>query len=322
MWQLLSGAFLGWSLGTNDAANVFGTAVASRMLRFGTAAVLASVFVILGALIGGQEGMDTYAKLSGLSSLNTAFIVSMAAALTVTLMSTWSLPVSTSQAVVGALVVIGLVQNNLDTSSLTKVVLCWIGTPIGAALITVVLYVIIGKLVNLLFPSLFMYDRSLRVALMIAGSYGAYALGANNVANVTGPFYASGLLGFAPGSSGAFYATALIGSVSIALGIITFSKKVMMTVGKNLVRLDAFTAFIAILSEAVTVHIYSIVGVPVSTSQAIVGAVLGVGLLKGVQTINKRVLWRILFGWMGTPTISGGVAFAMFMLFQALGLPL
>lgn len=311
MWQIISGAFLGWSLGSNDAANVFGTAVASRMLRFSTAAILASIFVILGAVIGGQEGMETYKNLSSLTSLNTAFAVSLAAALTVTLMSSLSLPVSTSQAVVGALVVIGYVQDKLDLSSLTKVVLCWVGTPIGAALITVLLYIVVGKLMNLFFPSVFMYDRSLRLALMIAGSYGAYALGANNVANVTGPFYAAGM-GFLP--------AALIGSVSIALGVITFSKKVMMTVGKNLVKLDAFTAFIAILSEALTVHIYALVGVPVSTSQAIVGAVLGVGLLKGVQTINKRVLWRILFGWIGTPALSGLVAFGVFELMILIGL--
>lgn len=311
MWQIISGAYLGWSLGTNDAANVFGTAVASRMVRFSTAAILASIFVILGAVIGGQEGMETYKHLSSLSSLNTAFAVSLAAALTVTLMSSLSLPVSTSQAVVGALVVIGYVQDKLDLSSLTKVVLCWIGTPIGAALITVILYIVVGKLMNMFFPSVFMYDRSLRLALMIAGSYGAYALGANNVANVTGPFYAAGM---------GFWSAAIIGSVSIALGIITYSKKVMMTVGKNLVKLDAFTAFIAILSEALTVHIYAIIGVPVSTSQAIVGAVLGVGLLKGVQTINKRVLWRILFGWIGTPALSGLVAFGIFELMLLIGL--
>ncbi len=306
MWQISAGIFLGWGLGANDASNVFGTAVASRMVRFGTAAALCTIFVIAGAVLEGGEGIETYRQLSPMS-LNLAFVVSLAAALTVALMSIWRLPVSTSQAVVGALVLVGLMQQNLDTSSLLKVVICWVSTPVGAALVTVVLYYAVGKTLNLLFPSLFFYDRGLRWSLMIAGSYGAYALGANNVANVTGPFV--GPDGLTP-----LWAS-LIGSGAIALGVITYSQRVMMTVGRNLVKLDAFTAFIAILGEAVTVHIFAMIGVPVSTSQAIVGAVLGIGLVKGAQTIRMRTLWRIVFGWLGTPTISAAVALGLYQIF-------
>jgi PiT family inorganic phosphate transporter len=311
MWQISAGVFLGWGLGANDASNVFGTAVASRMIKFWTAAILCSVFVMAGALLEGREGIDTYTKLSPLTP-NLAFVVSMAAALTVALMSYWRLPVSTSQAVVGALVLVGLLQQNLDPSSLIKVLICWVATPLGAAVVTVVLYYTVGKLLNLLFPSLFFYDRGLRWSLIIAGSYGAYALGANNVANVTGPFCY-------PGGLTPFWAT-LIGSAAIALGVITYSRRVMMTVGSGLVRLDAFTAFIAILAEAVTVHAFAVIGVPVSTSQAIVGAILGIGILKGAQTINTRTLWRVAFGWIGTPAISAGVAFGLYQSFRLGGL--
>jgi len=311
VWQLISSVFLGWSLGTNDAANVFGTAVASRMVKFWTAAVLCSVFVVLGALLEGQEGIETYRRLSPMSP-NLAFIVGAAAGATVALMSYFKLPVSTSQAVVGALVLIGIQNSNLDTSSLTKVVVCWVGTPIGAAIITVVLYHSVGKLMNALHFSLFSYDRNLRFALILAGSYGAYALGANNVANVTGAFVGPDML--SP------FAACLIGSLAIALGVVTYSRNVMMTVGKKLVKLDAYTAFVAILAEAITVHVYAKIGVPVSTSQAIVGAVLGIGLLKGVRTIDKKTLWRILFGWTGAPAISAGMAFLLYLLFSELGL--
>jgi PiT family inorganic phosphate transporter len=311
MWQVASGIFLGWSLGANDASNVFGTAVASRMVKFTTAAALCSLFVVLGAMLEGREGIQTYQQLSPMSA-NLAFIVGLAAGATVALMSYWSLPVSTSQAVVGALVLIGVLHSSLDTSSLVKVVLCWLGTPIGAALATIVLYYTVGKLLNVIYPNLFMYDRGLRWSLMIAGSYGAYALGANNVANVTGAFAGPGML--TP------FQACLIGSLAIALGVLTYSKNVMYTVGRNLVRLNAYTAFISILSAAVTVHVYAIIGVPVSTSQAIVGAVLGIGILKGTRTIQTKTLWRILFGWMGTPAISAGVAFGLYQLFAVLEL--
>ncbi len=311
MWQIVSGIFLGWSLGANDASNVFGTAVASRMVKFTTAAGLCSLFVVLGALLEGQEGIQTYRQLSPMS-LNLAFIVGLASGATVALMSYWRLPVSTSQAVVGALVLIGILRSSLDASSLLKVVLCWVGTPIGAALATIVLYYSVGKLLNLLYPTLFMFDRGLRWSLIVAGSYGAYALGANNVANVTGAFVGPGML--TP------LQACLVGSLAIALGVLTYSKNVMYTVGKNLVRLDAYTAFISILSAAVTVHAYAIIGVPVSTSQAIVGAVLGIGILKGTRTIQIRTLWRILFGWVGTPAISAAAAFGFYQLFVLLKL--
>jgi PiT family inorganic phosphate transporter len=78
----------------------------------------------------------------------------------------------------------------------------------------------------------------------------------------------------------------------------------MITVGKGIVRLDAFSAFICVLSQAVTVHIYAIVGVPVSTSQAIVGAVLGIGFIRGVHTINIRTLGFVSAGWLATPFVA------------------
>ena len=136
--------------------------------------------------------------------------------------------------------------------------------------------------------------------LIVAGCFGAYALGANSTANVTGVmrdlFDRRTLV--------------LLGGMSIALGVVTYSRNVMMTVGRNLVQLDAFTALVAVLAQASTVYIFARIGVPVSTSQAIVGSVVGIGLVRGIRTISKRTLVRIGFGWIGTPLIGGAVCFA------------
>jgi PiT family inorganic phosphate transporter len=295
MLSLLGGVFLGWSLGANDAANVFGTAVSARMLRFGTAAVLASVFVLVGALAEGQAAIDTLKALTRLS-LNQAVISSVAAAATVTTMTLLGQPVSTSQAVVGAILGIGLLNGELNMAGLTKVVLCWLGTPVGGALSALLLYGLLGKIYNRLGINLFQSDFWLRLALILAGSYGAYALGANNVANVTAVFVGAGLLdGFQ---------AALIGAGSIAAGILTFSRPVMETVGRRLVALDPFSALVVVLALAVTVHFYTLLGVPVSTSQAVVGAVLGIGLIKGVNTVSRKTLQQICLAWFMTPVVS------------------
>lgn len=118
-------------IGANDASNVFGSAVTSRMLKFWTAAVLAATFVLIGALAEGQAGIET---LKGLTQLNLqqAVVSSVAAAVTVTVMTVLGLPVSTSQAVVGALIGIGILNQQFNITGLGKIVGCWFGTPVGA----------------------------------------------------------------------------------------------------------------------------------------------------------------------------------------------
>ncbi len=302
MFSLLGGIFLGWSLGANDASNVFGSAVASRMLKFWTAAVLASLFVLLGALLQGQAGIDTLKGLTQLT-LQTAVVSSIAAAITVTIMTILGLPVSTSQSVVGAILGIGILKKQLNVMGLGKVEACWVGTPIGGIVIAAIVYRILAFVYNRLKTNLVQSDKLLRLSLIAAGSYGAYSLGANNVANVTAVFVGAGQL--------SVFSATLIGGLSICFGILTFSRRVMETVGKKLVRLDAFSALVVMLAEAMTVHFYTFVGVPVSTSQAVIGAVLGVGIVKGINTISRKTLTGILIGWVLSPVVASFFALAL-----------
>ena len=101
---LLGGLFLGWSLGANDAANVFGTAVGTRMVNFRTAAIICSIFVILGAVISGAGTTETLGKLGAINALPGAFACCVAAGFSVYLMTKSGLPVSTTQAIVGAII--------------------------------------------------------------------------------------------------------------------------------------------------------------------------------------------------------------------------
>lgn len=93
---LSSGLFLGWSLGANDAANVFGTAVGSRMIRFSTAATICSTFVIIGAVTGGIGAAQGLGELGKVNALPGSFTVALGAALTVLWMTKLGLPVSSS----------------------------------------------------------------------------------------------------------------------------------------------------------------------------------------------------------------------------------
>ena len=92
----------------------------------------------------------------------------------------------------------------------------------------------------------------------------------------------------------------------------------MSTVGSRITQMSEFAALIAILAMDLTVHIFTWVGVPVSTSQAIVGSVVGVGLVKSSKAINKKVIGRIGIGWLSTPIISLGLAFMIYKLYSLL----
>jgi PiT family inorganic phosphate transporter len=309
MWKLIGGVFVGWSLGSNDAANLFGTGVAANVVKYRTAIILTSFFVVIGALLEGHKSMDTVGEMSRMSHM-AAFIVAFSAGLCVAAFSYLSLPVSTSQAIMGAVLGIGTISGIPNFSRLYKVVLCWIFTPIGAMMFGFVFYPLFANIFNKILMDLHLRNLLIKVALIFAGCYGAYALGANNVANVTGVYVGSGLL--TP------FEAALIGSLSIASGVLTYSKKVMDTIGKKIVELDGFSAFIAGFSAAVTVHIFTQIGVPVSTSQAIVGSVTGVGLIKGVKTVRKRTLIEIGIGWISTPLSSGVIAYYMMKTYLAI----
>ena len=179
--------------------------------------------------------------------------------------------------------------------------------PIAAVIISFVLYHLIGFFIARYMISPQKRSFFIFWGLIFAGCFGAYALGSNNVANVTGVYVGSGLLTPFEG--------ALIGSLSIASGVLTYSKKVMMTVGKEITPLDEYAAFVAALSGAITVEVFTQVGVPVSSSQAIVGGVAGVGLVKGARTVNKRTVAGIGIAWISTPISAGIISYVLLKLF-------
>ena len=326
---LSSGLFLGWSLGANDASNVFGTAVGSRMVKFRTAAIVCSVFVILGAVVSGAGASHTLGKLGSINAIAGAFMVAFAAAMSVYLMTLARYPVSTSQAIVGAIIGWNLFTDSLiDTHSLTKIILSWIACPILSAIFAMIIYKFVAMYIRLMKIHMFKLDSMTRYGLFLAGAFGSYSLGANNIANVMGVF-----VPVSPFSTISFYdlfsltsaqQLFLIGSVAIAVGVFTYSKRVMMTVGRGIFHLSPVAAFVCVIAHSIVLFLFASQGlerflishnippiplVPVSSSQAIVGAVIGIGLLKGGRGIQWKTVAGITSGWIVTPIIAALISF-------------
>ncbi len=335
LFYLSSGLFLGWSLGANDASNIFGTAVGSRMLRFKTAAIVGSIFVVLGAVISGKGTTNTLNQLGAVNQLAGSFTVALAAGFTVFWMTRLRLPVSTSQAIVGAIIGWNLFAGKpSDLNALVKITTTWVASPILAALVSMGLYKLFSALSRVFKVHLFALDAYTRLGLLIAGAFGAYSLGANNIANVMGVFVpvspftsitiSSGLE--ISGSQQLFF----LGSLAIGVGMLTYSQRVIATVGEGVLKLTPQAALVVVLSEGLVLFLFASHGlkqwlmahhlpsfplVPLSSSQVVVGAVVGIGLVHGGRNIRYRLLGKIASGWVTTPIMALLISFlALFFL--------
>ena len=329
LFYLSSGLFLGWSLGANDAANVFGTAVGTRMVNFRVAATICAVFVVLGAVISGAGATHTLGRLGSVNALAGAFTVALAAALTTLLMTKLRMPISTSQAVVGAIIGWNFYASAAtDTTSLGKIVATWVVCPALSAAIAALLFVLVRWWRGVVKIHLLRLDAYTRIGLLLVGAFGSYSLGANNIANVMGVFVPdnpftdleiAGLLTFT-----ATQQLFLLGAVAIGVGVFTYSRRVMSTVGSGLLRLSPLAALVVVLAHSIVLFLFASEGlerflaghgwptiplVPVSSSQAIIGAIIGVGLVKGGRGIRFNVLGGVVGGWVATPIIAGVIAF-------------
>ncbi len=338
---LSSGLFLGWSLGANDAANIFGTAVGTRMVRFATAALISSVFVILGAVISGAGASHTLGKLGSISTLPGAFTAALAAALSVYLMTQRGLPVSTSQAIVGGIIGWNIFMGqSTDPGIVSKFAFAWVASPIMAGAMSALLFLLARWFLRRAKIHLLRLDGYTRLGLILVGAFGAYSLGANNIANVMGvflnvnPFHD---LQIGPLTLSGVQQLFLLGGLAIAVGIYTYSERVMLTVGQEIVKLTPVAALIVVLAQSLVLflfasqslaawlmahHLPHLPLVPVSSSQAVVGAVIGLGLITPGERVRWGVVRNITIGWLLTPTVAAVISVVgMFVLQNVFNLP-
>ena len=156
--------------------------------------------------------------------------------------------------------------------------------------------------------------------LMIVTACGmAFAHGSNDVANAIGPLAA--VIGIATTGSIAAKSTLpiwvlLIGGGGIVVGLATYGRHVIATVGKKITQLTPSRGFAAELAAATTIVIASGTGMPISTTHTLVGAVLGVGMARGIDAIDLRVVTRIFASWVVTIPAGAILAIIFFFIFR------
>lgn len=165
-------------------------------------------------------------------------------------------------------------------------------------------------------------DRVFSVLMVFTACAMAFAHGSNDVANAVGPVAAI----YGVVSSGGLVTSAssvpmwvlLIGAVGIVVGLVSFGHRVIATIGSGITQLTPSRGFAATLATAITVVVASATGLPVSSTQILVGAILGVGLAVGGESLNYRKVGSIFVSWLVTLPAGATLSIIFFFIFRAI----
>lgn len=165
-------------------------------------------------------------------------------------------------------------------------------------------------------------EKVFGVLMMFTACAMAFAHGSNDVANAVGPLAA--VVGVVQSSGEVAQKTAmpawilLLGGGGIVAGLVMYGHKVIATVGNNITELTPSRGFAATLAAATTVVVASGTGLPISTTHTLVGAVLGVGIARGLAALNLRVVGTIFVSWLVTLPAGAFLSIVFFFIFKAI----
>ncbi len=163
-------------------------------------------------------------------------------------------------------------------------------------------------------------ERVFGVLMIITACSMAFAHGSNDVANAIGPLSAvisvadTGIVG---SRAPIPFWVLLLGGIGIVVGLATYGRRVIATVGEKITQLTPSRGFAAELAAASTIVIASGTGLPISTTHTLVGAILGVGFARGIEAIDLRVVGRIFASWIITVPAGALLAIVFFYVLRA-----
>ena len=165
-------------------------------------------------------------------------------------------------------------------------------------------------------------ERVFAVLMVFTACAMAFAHGSNDVANAVGPLAAVANVvqsgGEIAAKSSMPWWILLLGGTGIVAGLIMLGYRVIQTVGRNITELTPSRGFAAELAAATTVVLASGTGLPISTTHTLVGAVLGVGLARGLSAVNARVVGKIILSWIITLPVGAGLSILFFFVFKGI----
>lgn len=396
---ILGGMYMAWNIGANDVANGMASPVAAKAITLRQAVVLGGVLDFVGAAFIGSHVTSTICSgildsgcISSPDKMSLGLLAALIASGFWIFVATWKeLPVSTTHAIIGAMVGIGIVTGGFGAvrwKVIVPIVVSWILSPVFSGLLSYLVFAAIrkkiltrrrvfraglrwtpvfaGATVVVVIVSLISktpigvrlgvgFGTGLAVALVLGAVIGfimkvwmrkvvrafeedgveeifrhlqvftacyvSLAHGANDVANAIGPvvgiymIYTTGSLGTS--AQVPFFLLAG-GGVFIAIGVLTWGYKVIETIGHKITALNNTRGYSVDFGTATSVLIASKLGLPVSTTHAAVGAVIGVGLAGGLAAVDFKVVWKITLYWVVTLPLAAIPAMLIYKVLEAI----
>ena len=315
-FALISIMILGWSLGRNNLSNLFGTAIGTGMVQLKSAALLAFIFIFMGAFFSGSATTSSVLAMGDLKSASDIIVIMVSAAIVLELLSKYGIPASIVQTIIGALIGWNLFHHTtIHWPLVIQMVGAWFWAPLIAAVISLCLMKLIRYILSHHPLSLFKRDRIIRLGLILVGILASYALGANNTGTMTGPF-------LSVFKTSSFHLTTFLVCFAIGIGCFIADKKVITTIGRKLFPLSPAEAFIVMLGTSISMacfsmqtlrdilsayHLPTFPLVPIPISNVIIGSIFGISLTRGGNGLRFTVLGQILLSWILVPVISGSI---------------
>ena len=331
----LAGLYMAWNIGANDLANAMGTVVGTGALSLRKVIVLAAIFEFLGAVFFGKRVTTTIAKgivpIDLVGSIDPNLVVIgmlaaiLAAGLWVTFATFYNLPVSTSHATVGGVLGFGLSVSYLGIIPLSainwpvmlRIVLSWFISPVMGGVLGFTIFVLIRTLV--LHRAEGDVEKYFVPLQVLTACYIAFAHGSNDVASAIGPisaaFTALGIIGEEIPDW-----IFVLGGMGIVLGLATWGYKVIETIGSKITELTPSRGFSAQFATASVVLLHSYISLPISTTHILVGSVIGVGLARGLSSVDLSVIWKIIFSWIVTVPVAAVTSALIFLGLKGVGI--
>lgn len=314
---LVVAAYMAWNIGANDLANAMGTITGSGALPIRKVIFLAVTLNVCGAVFFGSRVVGTIAKgiVPSVSTLG-ALSALLGASIFITIATYLRMPISTSHAIVGAMLGYGIIAGlEVNWWVIVKIILAWVISPLLGIMIGYLVYMSIRKFVLDRTSDIKKAENSYRLLQIISSSYESFAHGSNDVANAVAPLAIILAGGFMPGVSLEIPTWILLfGGVGIGIGIAMWGHRVMKTIGKDITEITYTRGYAAEFSAATTVLMCSYLGLPVSTTHTSVGTVTGVGFARGLHAVSLRIVRNILISWIVTVPIAAAISASVFLI--------
>ena len=284
----IASLYFAWAIGTHYTGAALGPAVGAGLLRQSRALCLMAIFAFAGAFFSFKV-QETYA-FNIVSNVNEVAVAAalLSAALLTTLYTYLKIPTSTIQlftfSLVGAALITGL---SIGVKSLLYLVIFWVVAPFVAFSI--------GLLVIRLLPKRGM-EKWLRYFVIGSSMHSAFAVGSNDVSNAVSMLLALDYVDTITAS--------LIGGAFISLGVLTWGRRVLGRVSREIVKMKIDVACTAQIAKASTIIGVNLIGYNASINQTLISGLLGASIGKKEKGINFKVIKGILIGW-GVSPASG-----------------